>query len=468
MSQQNIRSDDRQLPAVEVAPAERSRAYPPSSNKPTNGNRKQRVGGRRPPRVNLAPGVPQPRNLSTSGSVPQNDPAYLSALCPHPGAILQPTAQERNIHSSSQGLNEIVRQLHSHLRAENPGFARRVPESAFGYYCATQVYAHMLKKQELNSYRTTTEERDFMRMVYEANLEPPVAIDTLMSSIGNVTLPNGREMKFRLLDRKYHESEDQETFGWFGPVSNQTHYLYASYPCLAVYIERIRQDMLYTQNPEISPNWDLPDGISPEEDGAGLPTANMLGYGPSVKLKPDELRFLQETGFHFRDRQNPNIEWISESDTIPLALQLLQAVQMELRATKQSLRLSPTLVTGSLSQIPLVSGAKPVGPTPEKSQPMEITSPVEVAGCLVVIESAFLFRVKHFVQSRSGSLNNWAIYDWSQYRHVPISWQQTVNLLTDTEPAILNEIEFRATAFNHVNRVADVLAAMNPRRDGKA
>lgn len=419
---------------------------------------RRRVGGRPPRQANASRAVPKPQFLSTTATPVKNDPLFLSALVPHPGAELRPTSQIKYIQSGAVGLPEVTRQSYQDLVASTPGFARRVPPAAYEYYTAAITLGAMLKKQEFSGFRVITSEREYTSTITELNLRPPSLITTYVEGFGSTTLPNGRDLRFRMLEREYVEDPDTNTIGWYGRVSVGTHYLYAHYPCLAVYAQRIEEDMLRTQDHGRDPDWNLPDAIRPEEANAGLPTANLLGYSPSEIYKPEQLRFMREGGI------SNDGSFDSDNIQIPLCVPLLIAVQNELDAVKsETLKPLHYEAEGSQAQIPLLRPSIPRDARIERLQDLEMTAAVQITGALVVIEGGFAYRIKHALDdSRRGQRNNWCVYDFGAYEHVPLAWRNTANMLLDDEAPILHEEEYRTVAHSIIARDRDIARALRP------
>lgn len=58
--------------------------------------------------------------------------------------------------------------------------------------------------------------------------------------------------------------------GHFGRVSAETHYKYESMAAPIVLMQRIKDDVAYTENPNNETAWNLPDELVPIEKDAGL------------------------------------------------------------------------------------------------------------------------------------------------------------------------------------------------------
>ena len=194
-------------------------------------------------------GAPKPINLTTVTSVPRNDPMHREALMPNIGQEGRPVAEELSVYPGFLALTDVAREVHKHIAVSDSGISRKVPQSASAYYTGVLCYARLLKVEE------------FMRLVYEGDFRPPEPIAFYLQGLGCTTLQNQRELRFRMRPRRYVAYEDG-SFGWFGRVDGNTHYLYASYPCLAVFIKRIQEDFNFTTNPALDLEWNLPDDIA--------------------------------------------------------------------------------------------------------------------------------------------------------------------------------------------------------------
>ncbi|KAG8303870.1 hypothetical protein J6590_108021, partial [Homalodisca vitripennis] len=203
--------------------------------------------------------VPRPQHLSRAPSEEKNDPLYSESFFTD--------ESQREIHTGIDGLDVLSETLHGYCVSSQPGFAKRVPLSALAYYCAVYTYARMLDVHRANFRGLSYEESEFVAKVKEFENLIPKSLSTVLAGIGNTTCPNGRDLKFRLLPRNYREGEymDVEIPGYFGMAGPTTQPLYHSYPCIAVYAQRILADIGGVQN------WDLPDGIRPDDANATHP-----------------------------------------------------------------------------------------------------------------------------------------------------------------------------------------------------
>ncbi|PSN42433.1 hypothetical protein C0J52_11752 [Blattella germanica] len=65
----------------------------------------------------------------------------------------------------------------------------------------------------------------------------------------------------------------------------------------------IQHDLAYTMDQAAPRLWNLPEGLRPEQEIAGTPTANLLGWGPATTLTPEQ-RSIIETSDIFVDNFN--------------------------------------------------------------------------------------------------------------------------------------------------------------------
>lgn len=249
---------------------------------------------------------------------------------PEPGREARPVAREVVVYPGFYAIDQIARQIHRSISAIDNGFNRRVPESAMAYYAAALSYARLLKVLDLSGRPLTHDEDSFMRMIYAGEYSVPALLGYFMDGIGNTKL-NQREVRVRASKRTYVRSDEDGSVGWFGKIGPDTHYLYASYPCLAVYATKVALDMAFTNDPNLDSVWELPADIRPEDANAGNATENLLGYRQLVKLTPLQMQWLQESGFSDQGDYN------SAHPSIPYLPDLLTAVQTELTGTKVKL-----------------------------------------------------------------------------------------------------------------------------------
>lgn len=82
--------------------------------------------------------------------------------------------------------------------------------------------------------------------------------------------------------------------GFFGPVTNENHYVYGSTPSAGVAALAVCFDQLAPQNVT---NWNLPIALRPG-DAFTTPTRNLLGWRPRIghQMSAEARNLLQECG----------------------------------------------------------------------------------------------------------------------------------------------------------------------------
>lgn len=208
--------------------------------------------------------VPKPQHLSKTASVEKNDPLYAESFFTDESQALAPEPDLREIFSGLEGLDIISGTIHNYCVSKSSGFAKRIPQSVFAYYSAVYAYACMHDVQQNNFRGLTFDEKEFLSKMKEFDSPIPKALSTTLAGLGNTTCPNGRDLKFRMLPRAYVEGEYNgvEIPGYFGEATPLTQPLYKSYPCIAVYAQRILADIGGVID------WDLPAGIRPQDANA--------------------------------------------------------------------------------------------------------------------------------------------------------------------------------------------------------
>jgi len=151
---------------------------------------------------------------------------------------LQPNLGVHYLHPGCEALTDIIFVCYSTLRSNCAGYSMRIPQCAFGYYCAVACYWRLLYLHINNGLMVTDSELSFTHQVKSLQLEVPPLIAHFLTGFGNTTIPSGRDIKFRMWKVPSYCNAGNTT-GWFGRVSADTQPFYQNYPCLAVYVARM-------------------------------------------------------------------------------------------------------------------------------------------------------------------------------------------------------------------------------------
>lgn len=282
---------------------------------------------------------------STVESAPRDDPLFMDSVMPPGFTGFSPVVRIPKIHSGFEGLPAISHEIYRRLAAESNNFARKVAPSAFDYYAAVIATARHIEVADKNGANVTSDEKDISDKVIKMNFQPPVAVTKYLDGVGSTSMPSGRKVRLDRRPIEYEAGNDPigDIPGYFERVNADTHYLYNSLPCLGVYFQRIREDILKTNDNNRNPNWNLPPNIRPEDGNAGLPTRNLLGWKPSVRLKEDQLHFLYDCGFTAQG------ECTFQVPRFPINMDLLLSIQQEINNLKVETRETGNLMTGPIT-----------------------------------------------------------------------------------------------------------------------
>ncbi|KAL0101852.1 hypothetical protein PUN28_018414 [Cardiocondyla obscurior] len=232
----------------------------------------------------------------------------------------------------------------------------------------------------------------------------PRIVQLFIDGFGNTTFPCGRQLKFCMARHEYLDDEETDTFGWFSKIDESSHYLYSNYPCLAVYAMHVSQNIAYTNfrpqpgpnPPEFDINWNLPTAIGPNNQLAGKPTINLLGYAPAAKYTPQQCQWIKGAGF------NDERVYLSVSDEIPLIVDMLIAVQMEINAINKITKQCPSYgISGSQAQVHLTVPNRPTRHQPTATADVVTNAPLEISGALTILDGGFTYRVQHNAMVRN-------------------------------------------------------------------
>lgn len=141
--------------------------------------------------------MPTGQHLSKTNSELKNDPLYLEAFFPSPTEELVPIAEELNHFPGFDGLTTLINETYESFSSHSLNFKRSVPLSAYAYHLAVLTWARVLYVKRLNKYKVTTDEIEFVDMIYnQGNFILPKTLTIYLSGFGNFTIPSSTESKF--------------------------------------------------------------------------------------------------------------------------------------------------------------------------------------------------------------------------------------------------------------------------------
>lgn len=173
-------------------------------------------------------------------------------------------------------------------------------------------------------------------------------------------------------------------------------------------------------------DWHLPDAITPLEADHGFPTRNLLGYAPSVRLRPDAAAFIANcdiTGAQFP----------SSLDCVAYNRALMSAVSAELAATqtfkpKAPPGFSPTGSRAQLGVFTVPARTPQVNGNLLKDYNLVVRCSGALEDQLVGAASMFLYRS---IKTEVGGVRCWSPYQFLDFTVVPDAWNATKNILRD-------------------------------------
>lgn len=320
-------------------------------------------------------GPPMGQHLSKTTSALKNDPLYMDAFMPSPSEELVPIAEEVNHTPGFNGLTTIINESFEVMAAKSQNFKRNVPPAAYAYYISVFAWARVLKLKQMNRYRLTTAELEFVEMIYEqGNYVLPKSIGIYLSGFGNFKIPSGPDSKFNTIP--YVLDED----GFFEDFADT--FITALYPCISVYSQRIMADLIFTRDGG-NPGWNV--------DGEELPWNNRcLGYELAQHLSDMQTRIYQSGGITADN-------FPSDCDILHINTRLLNNVQKYINEvpTIETVPI-PVSLTGTIGQMIICE--------PQTIRRMQIPedvggfnftaeSSLECSGSISFLSGTFLYRI---------------------------------------------------------------------------
>ena len=392
----------------------------------------------RPPRVNMPggppTGPPRPMHLATESTPDRNDPLWTTGLG---GAELQPMPNTEYVYSTFEALPRVTSVLHTAYVTASSAYSRRITESAMAYYCACASWYRALSLQHQNSLLLTTDEERFVEQYSALQLEIPMLLAHYLAGFGNTRVPSGRDIRFRMPDRPDYIHTDNVR-GWFGRVDEDTQEWYSQYPCLAVYAARLQAEVAS----QWTRSWQLPAEIRPNLLGGVGPSTAFIGYGRGARPSRAQIAYLEGLGVIEGE------PFVSVNGTFPLNVELLMAIQGELRQVdKLKLSRVPSGIVGSQAQLGRVVIEDELAPLADKAAVLE--TPYRLPNELSFPASAFCYRVFHDYESWTPQQTApWCIWTYTPDGvDVFGGMIAEVNTLRDHEPKFLNISEFRTTPY---------------------
>lgn len=293
--------------------------------------------------------IPPGQYLSKTSSEVNNDPLADKAYFPGPSEEFRRIADRKKIYSGCEALPTITENTYCKATCLSPSYGKTVPRSAHDYFVAVMTYYRLLSLEKMNGRPITYMESIFVDQIASSNLTVPKSVNMYLSGFGNTKAPRSREIEFKFhkptLNETIVPNPDDAVGGWTIPgyFGNMNDHIgqYASYPCLAVYMQRILQDLRVTRNAALPINWDLPADLAMPNHAINV---NCLGYAPARRLPSEHQNFYNNINLTLEN-------FVFDNDDLPIHLELLTAVHMKLEHTKQPLFALPSTLTGSVGQL---------------------------------------------------------------------------------------------------------------------
>jgi hypothetical protein len=298
---------------------QRSEASRPQASGPERSSVSKNLEG---PSTPIPPVVPKPQHLSKTATPLTNDPLWMECFVIDGDRGLTEDAGEQKFTVTTDSFVSLTKRTYDNVCAADKEFNRHVSLSMYHYYNTIHLWARLAAIRE-HTGLATEDEHNLRRYVSSNQYPLHEPVNAYLRGIGDFEDPSGTEHKYRLL-RLPGREEYEGIAGYFGQVSDETHHLYESLPSPGVAAQRVVADLNYTlgQGAKI---WDMPDDLRPEEEideevedeeeeeideaipeverhegvpeaVRPLPTANLLGWSPAVRLTNEQRQVLENCG----------------------------------------------------------------------------------------------------------------------------------------------------------------------------
>nr|UQE85436.1 putative capsid protein [Zeya Brook partiti-like virus 1] len=355
-----------------------------------------------------------PKKISTEYTTEKNDPLLAEfAITDGVNGFLE-VFQPREFQVDFSGLMVLLDSAYAAQTTADRSMAKYISRSMWNYY-----HIIMLWRKILTVRARVGEElahRDSLYALIGEEFPCSSEIAAYLNGVGDFIDQDGARVKLaiqgRLTAARYFGAS-----GSFGRVTDVNHYVYETLPSPLVALLRVRADLVHTNAIPAPENtlWDLPQGLRPlAVCGAGMPTAQMLGWRASERLTDTQRGVLGAAGFEAEDFGVNNI------GNIPINELLMQSIAGYIRSSKTQCFKAPINThIGSIAQVPFSEKILDEDdlrlPDEEQALPnanrllcgklMRTSTCTQFSIQIATASSTFRYRVKRSVRGPEGTAN---------------------------------------------------------------
>lgn len=392
-----------------------------------------RKGPKPPPPTKLE--VPKPKHLSTHASEYNNEPPFEGSYDMAGYSGVMQVGGVAKFTTSATALGDISDVLYDQLCAADRTFSKTVSRSMLEYYI-TQIYYMRISQIELSNGIDDIETRMMAEQGDKAKWVIPRLFADYLNCIGNFKDSTGM-VDEHMETIKPSNIEYNGVKGYFGRVTANTHYHYENRPAPGVIAQRICEDLRYSLNGELGQMWNLPVFLRPEEEDAGGPTANLIGWMPAIRLTHEQQDGLLACGINIEDDVNvfPSQWKFCFSNNLMEYVdrrlnELSGRIKCELGMSKSyngSLcQQDYTRIIPDQNQQPLITCSYG-----KNSVKLEAFAKIDIRQNLFSQSMRFRYYKEGIDDAAGNPLDSWNCYGFNNYHNVPDEWSQTKNFYFD-------------------------------------
>lgn len=358
----------------------------------------------------------KPLRLATTATKPKNEPMFNDIdMMGFPG--VSPYRRENGFSITAEGFIPLVEKEYDVIASVQPFFAKTVPKSSFVYYCVEHLIARLVTLKRDRGESTYVEDA-FMNQVLSGNHHLPGPIDQFIKGIGNVVDPDA--LRYNIDFPAW-----PGLTGDFGRVGPETHWMYMSLPSPRVCAQRVKEDLRASREPNVQRDWQLPVELVPEEQAAGVPTRNLLGWAKAAPLTNDQVAFLESVNITPED-------FPSRFPQFAFNAELFEKVSLSVDRVAEKFKLvtqTPASTSGSNAQV-CWSEVEPTQPSTSRhgfyleTRNSRIVTASDTEARTTLASLICGYRVR---KTETQNLRPYCVYDFEDYAAVPNTWHQTCN-----------------------------------------
>ncbi|CAF4944176.1 unnamed protein product [Pieris macdunnoughi] len=185
------------------------------------------------------PGIPQPKKLSTQASELTNDILWKEGLVLDGEVGLVNARPIQEFSPDASGFETLLEEEYKAISDVDKAFVKAIPQSVYNHFHHV-LYWYRLSMQAVANGVSSREQEQLINVVNSHDICVPSGAAAYLAGLGDFEDVTG--VKHRMT------STEPNDLGHFGRATAQTHHLYETSPAPAISLQRVLEDLHYTND----------------------------------------------------------------------------------------------------------------------------------------------------------------------------------------------------------------------------